>query len=444
MKLLCVGDIHLGRRPSRLPPELTDELPARELGPAAAWRLAVDCALDAGVEAVLLAGDVVEQEDDFYEAFGDLRRGVQQLADAGIRVLAVSGNHDVQVLPRLADAVPGFHLLGRGGRWEVEEIEGRDGRRVHILGWSFPERRVSTSPLTAGELPGTDDPSRSTPVIGLLHCDRDAPGSPYAPVRTAELADAPVDAWLLGHIHAPDTLAPPRPMGYLGSLTGLDPGEPGAHGPWLLQWDESGPAIEHVPLAPLRWENVEVAIPDGGIETADDVHGLVTAELDALLARLAAARHHPKAVGCRLRFTGRSRQGKAIEAALASADPQRLVHWRDGTACFVHDWRVAILPAIDLEALARGSDPPALLARKLLLLRRPNGNERQALIDDARRHLDSAPHMRRFVALRPESPTDAVLAERIEHAALRTLVELLDQREDLGDRTANPASGDRE
>ena len=71
---------------------------------------------------MLLAGDVVEQEDDFYEAYGDLRRGVDRLAAAGVPVLGVSGNHDVQVLPRLADAVPGFRLLGRGGAWEARDV----------------------------------------------------------------------------------------------------------------------------------------------------------------------------------------------------------------------------------------------------------------------------------------------------------------------------------
>ena len=309
MKLLCVGDIHLGRQPSRLPEGVLDELRASELGPAAAWASAVDFALEEEVDAVLLAGDVVEQEDDFYEAYGDLRRGVGRLAAAGVPVLAVSGNHDVQVLPRLADAVPGFHLLGRGGKWEAEELSGRDGRQVRVLGWSFPERRVSTSPLAAHELPELD--RGSGPVVGLLHCDRDAAGSPYAPVRSAELESAPVDAWLLGHVHKPDPLAPPRPIGYLGSLTGLDPGEDGPRGPWLLASNGSGLQVEQLPLAPLRWEEVDV--PLDGMETAEEVHGRAVAALDALHERVFEGRFRPRAVGCRLRFTGRTRHRKEVE-----------------------------------------------------------------------------------------------------------------------------------
>ena len=425
MKLLCVGDIHLGRQPARLPAGLLDERKASELGPAAAWRLAVDFALVDEVDAVLLAGDVVEQEDDFYEAYGDLRRGVDRLAGAGVPVLAVSGNHDVQVLPRLADAVPGFRLLGRGGAWEVETLAGREGRRVQVLGWSFPERRVSTSPLAAHALPALDP--GSGPVIGLLHCDRDAAGSPYAPVRSAELADAPADAWLLGHIHRPDRLVPPRPIGYLGSLTGLDPGESGPRGPWLLECAGPELALEHLPLAPLRWEEVDV--PLDGLESPEHVDGLAISALDALHERIAAGRFRPRAVGCRLRFTGRTAHWREVGRSLAASDPLRVLHPRDDILYFVHDWRMEAGPALDLEELARGADPPALLARKILLLRGPAGDaDREALLAGARRRLESLGGRRTFAAHGLAPPTGEETAELLERAALGALAELLDQR----------------
>ena len=426
MKLLCVGDIHLGRQPARLPAGLLDEIKASELGPAAAWRLAVDLALADEVDAVLLAGDVVEQEDDFYEAYGDLRRGVDRLAAAGVPVLAVSGNHDVQVLPRLADAVPGFRLLGRGGAWEVREVAGRDGRRVQVLGWSFPERRVSTSPLVAHELPPLD--SGSAPVVGLLHCDRDAAGSPYAPVRSAELADAPVDAWLLGHVHQPDRLSPPRPIGYLGSLTGLDPGEPGPRGPWRLECSGPELALEHLTLAPLRWE--EVKVPLDRLESAEDVHTLVVSALDELHECLAAGRFRPRATGCRLRFTGRTAHPNEVRRSLAASDPLRILHPRDDVLYFVHDWRFEASPVLDLDELARGADPPAILARKILLLRGPAEDaDRRALLAGARRRLESLGGRRPFAAHGLAPPTEEEAAELLERAALGALAELLDQRE---------------
>ena len=64
MRILAVGDIHLGRRPSRLPQDLDNR--ASDLGPSGAWQRTVTAALAADVKAVLLAGDVVEQENDFF------------------------------------------------------------------------------------------------------------------------------------------------------------------------------------------------------------------------------------------------------------------------------------------------------------------------------------------------------------------------------------------
>ena len=172
MKLVAVGDIHLGRIPSRLPEELAGR--ARELGPAEAWRRTVDAAIAAGVKAVLLAGDVVEKEDDFFEAYRELNQRVKRLADAGIAIIGVAGNHDVRVLPRLAEQIPQFQLLGRevapeavptsvrrwsaecqpsgrNQRWERCEI--RDGNEVLSLwGWSFPRAQINDSPLNGTRL----------------------------------------------------------------------------------------------------------------------------------------------------------------------------------------------------------------------------------------------------------------------------------------------------
>lgn len=425
LKLLCVGDIHLGRQPSRLPAALLDRVGGRALTPAAAWDRTVALALGQGVDAVLLAGDVVEQSDDFYEAYNDLRRGVEQLTAAGIPVLAVAGNHDVEVLPRLADAVPAVRLLGRGGRWESYTLRG-GGTAVDVLGWSFPEATVTASPLAVG-LPATG----ASTTIGLLHCDRDQAGSRHAPVRSSELNDAPVDAWLLGHIHKPDPLSAPRPMGYLGSLSGLDPGEAGPRGPWLLEIsDRGGLSIEHLPLAPLRWEEIEIPLDE--LRNAEDIHGRVVEALARLHDRITAAPYTPRAVGCRLRLVGRTALRQALERTLAAADPRRSPHERGEIIYFVHDWRLEALPAVDLEELARGTDPAGLIARKLLVLRGADSPERRVLLQGARRALETACNSREFTLLAAAPPDTARTAAVLESAALRALDELLAQREGAG------------
>jgi len=421
MRLLCVGDIHLGRQPSRLGEALLARVDAARLGPAEAWRLSVEHGLAARVDGVLLAGDVVEQENDFFEAYNDLRAGVDRLAAAGIPVLAVAGNHDVQVLPRLADAARGLRLLGRGGRWESQTLHA-SGEALEVFGWSFPEPVVRASPLAAARFE-----RGGRRAIGLLHCDRDQPGSRYAPVASAELEAAGLDAWLLGHVHRPDPLAGPRPIGYLGSLTGLDPGEQGARGPWLLDTSAAALAIEHVPLAPLRWEEVEVPLADLG--SAPEVTLRITRAIDALHERIAGEPPLPRAVGCRLRLSGRTPFGAELEQVLRADDPRQSPVERDGIMYFVHALRQRAEPAMDLEALARGSDPAGLLARRLLALRDPASPERARLLEAARPRLARLASAPAFRALDPAPPEDEAAAELLEAAALRALDALLRQRE---------------
>ena len=414
-RLLAIGDLHLGRRPGRVDRHLD---PGEQLTPAAAWSACVETAITGGADAVVLTGDVVEDSDDLYEAYPDLARGVRRLDEHGIAVAAVSGNHDGRVLPRLADAIPAFRLLGREGRWERAEIAG-----VELLGWSFPGATATDNPLRDGVPPRLGGGAR----IGLLHCDRDQTGSRYAPVRSAELAAADADAWLLGHIHAPDALAGPRPMGYLGSAMGLDPGEPGPRGPWWISVRSPGHVdAEQVPLAPLRWE--PLGVDATGIAEPEALHARTAEAVAALHDRLSAEGARPRAVGCRLRVTGRPEPGARLEGEPGTAGLARFQDERDGIRYFVEGVRLATEPALDLERLAQGSDPLALLARRLLILRRPADDpERAELIRRARPELEALARRRAFWDLEAGTLDETRIAEALERASRQALDALLAQ-----------------
>ncbi len=378
MKILAVGDMHLGRTPSRLPPDLS----ASDHGPAEAWRRSVDTAIEHEVAAVLLAGDLVDRDDDFFEAYRALEEGVRRLTDAGIAVIGVAGNHDLKVLPRLVEHIPQFRLLGKGGTWESQVIDGSES--VTIWGWSFPPAGVAGNPLedqTFGLESGIN--------LGLLHCDRDAVAdSRYAPVASADLRAAHLDGWLLGHIHKPDTLSVESPSGYLGSLTGLDRGEPGPRGPWLITVGGGRiTEVEHLQLAPLRWEALEVDLE--GIGEAADARGRLLDAVKALDAGLAALAMPPVAAGLSVRFTGRTGLGDDAVRELSEDDRNHLYSGAAGTRYFIPKPPLAdTRPEVDLEELAQRRDPIGLLAQRLLWLDRPAGDpDREQLLDQARKRL---------------------------------------------------------
>ncbi len=423
MKLLCAADLHLGRQPSRLPRHLEDL--ATRLTPAESWRRLVSLAVEERAAAVLLAGDVVEDEHDYFEAFADLRRGAQELADAGIGLLAVAGNHDVGVLPRLARAVPSVRVLGEGGRWERVTVEA-GGTSVNVVGWSWPDRQVTSSPLRGlGDALAGLAPA---PTLGLLHCDLDQAHSVYAPVSRADLRGVPVDAWLLGHVHKPSFAADPggRWCGYLGSAFGADPGEEGPRGAWLVT---AGAGVEArlVPLSPLLFDTVVVDVT--GAEAPTDVSELVTDALEAHGEGLAAwGDGRPLAVAVRLRVVGRHRLRAEIEQHLAKEDPKELDVAYEGARYFVHDVSYEVYPPIDVAGLALSEGPRALMARRLLLLDGPPCHERAALVAGAREAMLEAARQRDYKGLEPPELDDDAVAAALRRAASRLLAEMMERR----------------
>jgi hypothetical protein len=422
--LLLVGDLHLGRRPARLPEGLGEwSLGADELTPAAAWQAVVERAIRDGVDALILAGDVVEADNARFEAFGRLEDGVRRLVHAGVRVCAVAGNHDVEALPRLADLIPDFELLGRGGSWEQLTLEGRAGPAVHLLGWSFPVPRFSSSPLESATLPPA--PEDGLPRIGVMHCEVDSRG-PYAPVTRAELESAPVDGWFLGHVHAPSSLQEERPIGYLGSLIGLDPTETGPHGPWRLSIDGGRVEVEQIPLAPLRWEELSVSVD--ALTSAGELLPALDAAIRDLHAGMAPSHDGLKAVGCRVVLSGASKLHRELRSALRQGEPETLRRKLDDVLYFVDKIIDRSRPSLDLMRLAGEDHPPALLARRLLALEQ-GGDEAAELIGRARRELTRIVDEPYWAHLERTELDDDQVRRLLLEAGLEALEELLKQVE---------------
>ena len=99
--------------------------------------------------------------------------------------------------------------------------------------------------------------------------------------------------------------------------------------------------------------------------------------------------------------------------------------------------------ALDLEDVARGDDPPALLARELLTLTHP-GLERDALLEKARTRLKSLASEGRWLALN-ETPdafdplSDDALVTLLTRSGTAALNDLLSQRDAIGEGVGESA-----
>ena len=160
MKILAVGDIHLGRTPSRLPAELAGR--SRRYGPAAAWERTVAAAMQAKVQAVLLAGDVVDREDDFFEAYRETGAGRRTTCRGGYQRDRRRRQPRRQGIAEAGQGDSCVQAVGR--RRPVGALRDRRWRRIHHrLGLVLsPEPRVAESP--AGhtlQAPGRSEPGPS-------------------------------------------------------------------------------------------------------------------------------------------------------------------------------------------------------------------------------------------------------------------------------------------
>lgn len=259
MRFLHVADVHLdtsfaGR----------SESVRRRLREASheALRRAVDLAIREEVHAFLIAGDLFDGDRLSFKTERFLLDQAARLGDHGITVVYATGNHDPgssEAGPRrlpwpgcvriAADATPRRFLVhdAAGGPVGYVTTVGHATEREH----SDLSRQL---PRPAGELP----------EVGLLHTQvHSSPGSehhhPYAPSELTYLVRAGYDYWALGHVHAPQMLSEDPPVWYAGSLQGRTHADRGERGALLVDLGDRGaPLVTFRPLAPVRWETLEV------------------------------------------------------------------------------------------------------------------------------------------------------------------------------------------
>jgi len=419
MKLLAAADLHLGRALGGVPCQWADDYSPRQ-----AWHDLIGRAISERVDAVLLAGDVVDRENRFFEAYGVLHSGVARLSKAAIPVIAVAGNHDTAVLPELASTLDGlnFVLLGVGGCWEWHDITDSAGRRLRIYGWSFPAQHHRHSPFEDPLAPGADAPAMR---LGLLHCEYGQAASAYAPVQSHEIQDSGIPLWMLGHIHVPQCHTPGNSTSayYPGSLQGLDAGESGIHGALLIDYDgDAQPTVTPIPIAKLAYLKISLPTADLDCRKAALTQALCQAIDDALDDDCADI----EAVVVDLNLAGQS--------AHSASEFRQIVHEftenaiqdlgnRD-VALRKHSYDIRPLPEeINLPEIAGGSDLLGTLAQAIIALEAGNLNDPVAsdMLAEVTRNVRRAEASPAFDQL-AHAPLDAAA---IQHQTIAKAYELL-------------------
>ena len=231
-----------------------------------AWDALIDCCLDEDAAFLVLAGDLFDRADGTPRGRSRVRRGIERLHAAGIRVFAIHGNHDPLSGRSPLQGLEGVTVF-RKDVPTSETFEGPTGP-VTVHGVSFGKREVTDNLALAferGDAPGLH--------VGVLHCslgEREGHGH-YAPCSVGDLVAARMDYWALGHIHAYSEENAEPPIIYAGTLQGRSPksGERGPHGAVVVEF-EGDRVLSHrrVELDRVRFEAIDVAIDELDDEAA--------------------------------------------------------------------------------------------------------------------------------------------------------------------------------
>jgi DNA repair protein SbcD/Mre11 len=233
-----------------------------------------DAAIKHEVDFVVIAGDLYDGEDRSIRAQAVLRNEMNRLAEKGIKVYAIHGNHDHLGGNSIQFDFPGNVFFFKD-KLEIAAFRKNDGTIVHLYGFSYPKRHVTERWIEKYERSDGADFH-----IGLLHGHFEGASDhgKYAPFRLSELLDKGYDYWALGHIHKRILLSQQPHVVYPGNPQGRNRKEQGDKGAYIVNLTEAGSEIMFFETADVIWEDI---IIDGkNASSFNEVYGSCLAAID--------------------------------------------------------------------------------------------------------------------------------------------------------------------
>ena len=295
MKFIHAADIHLDSALKGL--QRYEGAPEFEVAGATreALRNLVQAAIREQVDFVLLAGDIYDRDWKDYNTGLFFTQQMARLEVAGIRVIAITGNHDAVSQITRALRLPGnvaYLSHDRSQTITIPEV------RVAIHGRGYATRWVSENLV-----PHYPDPVSGYFNIGLLHTSADGKATEhetYAPCTVADLEAKGYDYWALGHVHQRAVLNERPYVLFAGCSQGRQIRETGSHGCTLVEViDNDIASVSEIELDVVRWYRCELDAT--GLDSAQAVVDAVAEDL-ARQVETAGGR----VLAARVRISGRT------------------------------------------------------------------------------------------------------------------------------------------
>jgi exonuclease SbcD len=282
IKLLHTADIHIGMENyGRIDP--ATGINARVMDFLRRLTDIGDYAIEQGVDILIFAGDAYRTRDPNPTYQREFARRIKRIADAGIPVILLVGNHDLPAVARRATSidifgtleVPNVHV---GNREEVIQVTCRRGQPLQVATAPYPLRTAllgkdqaqgkslaeldtalqSAMIANIGALAAETRARPDVPAIlvGHFSVNEASHGSEQnimigrdAAIPRSVLADPAFRYVALGHIHKHQSLNAdlPPPVIYSGSIERIDFGE---------EHEPKGFVVADIGDGPTTWEFV--------------------------------------------------------------------------------------------------------------------------------------------------------------------------------------------
>jgi DNA repair protein SbcD/Mre11 len=216
----------------------------------------VDTCLEQRLDALIIAGDLYDRDIHDMSTALFFGRQMRRLAEAGVRVFVIRGNHDAEsVLTRELSLPDNVHVFG--AQISTKRLPNA-GVAVHGLSFAsahVPENLLNRYPAP---VPGMVN-------IGLLHTSlAGAEGHDvYAPCTLGDLRESGFDYWALGHVHKRAVHAHAPWVVMPGIPQGRDIGEEGPKSATIVTIGDDGAiTAEEAPTAVAQFERVRADLTE--------------------------------------------------------------------------------------------------------------------------------------------------------------------------------------
>ena len=359
MKFIHCADVHLDT-PLQGLAEYTGA-PLKDIRNATrrAFEKVLDAAISESVDFLIIAGDLYDTGLKSFESALFFNKQMARLADAGIDVYLIYGNHDAaSKLIKQLRPPKNVHVFRSAEPHTVKS----DKFRVAVHGQSF-----STPEITEDLAANYPLPTPGFFNIGVLHTNLGgiSDHANYAPCSLQTLKSKGYQYWALGHVHNRQVLCADPYIVFPGNIQGRHGKEQGEKSCELVVVGDAG-AISIGPIATSVVPWIEAGIDSSGCQNADEVYDKLRTAFGRLVLQ---AKERVTAV--RLKLYGTTAAHIELNRDLDEVRNEAISIANEcgSGLLWIERVQVATVPSFDRESLLLRDDPVGEIVRMVAELR---------------------------------------------------------------------------